>query len=212
MDISYIITGIQSLSYSIQIYKNLKDLTQDIQHYINKSKSPASNWCIYISPLDRFKISWPTQRWTMREIGSLLPTTTYVNVPVQLRFKLSQPLMIPNLIDPTMTLFHNLVVTVDLHGSIDMETYVKTNLDLIPKAFELFGGKFHEERSAHKVEENNATIAGRIIFNIQNTANTNNTSNNTTDPIIPTIPVTLWKIMRIIRSRDRMYNSGRNYY
>lgn len=57
----------------------------------------------------------------------------------------------------------------DLHGSnIDMETYVKTNLGIIPNAFKSLGGKFQEERSAHKVEENNATIAGRIIFTIKN--------------------------------------------
>jgi hypothetical protein len=82
----------------------------------------------------------------MREIGNILPFPTYVNIPIQLRFKIIQPKTIPNLMDPTMALFHNLTVTMDLHGGVNMEEYVRTALNGILNIFKLMGADFFRKK------------------------------------------------------------------
>jgi hypothetical protein len=66
------------------------------------------------------------------------------------------------------------------------------------------GADLPEERSIHKIEKDNPALAGRVLF--RKTTGVNNTSNNLTD-VTTAInhPVTLWKIVRIVRSGGRMY-------
>jgi hypothetical protein len=57
----------------------------------------------------------------MREIGPILPSLSYLNIPIQLRFRLNPEVrMIPNL---AIGLFHNLIIAVDLQGEIEMQHY-----------------------------------------------------------------------------------------
>ena len=196
---SIIVAGLQALSSGFQSYKGVKEMVNDIQKSIEKKRSPESNWSAYINPHERFKISWPSQRWAMREIGPILPTLSYVNIPVQLRFRLNpEPTMIPAL---GIGLFHNLTVTVDLHGEVEMHHYVKTSLEGIVRAFESMGAKFYEEKSAHKVDVDNATLAGRIIFASGTSNEAADTGTKAGNP-----EQVVWKIITIQRFKERVYS------
>jgi hypothetical protein len=110
VDIHYFTLGLQALSSGFILYKDGKGLLKDIQNYFDKGKSPESKWCVYLNPLEKFKISWPSQRWAIREIGPVLPSLSYQNMPMQLIFRLNPaPTQFPNLIDPSfpISLFHN---------------------------------------------------------------------------------------------------------
>jgi hypothetical protein len=136
---------------------------------------------------------------------------SYVNVPLQLRFRLNfEPTRIPNLIDPELALFHNLIITVDLHGGIEMAAYVKTVIENISKAFKVEGAKFYDEKSAQRIEDDHATIAGRAVYSSQlpttNVSNNNTHSSSSNDKSNLGVEQSLWKFMRIIRFRDRMYS------
>jgi hypothetical protein len=211
MDSASIVQGVQALSSSLILYKGIKELAKDIQNSLDKGKSPDTNWCVYFNPLERFKISWPSQRWAMREIGPVLPSLSYVNVPLQLRFRLNlEPTRIPNLIDPSLALFHNLIITVDLHGGIEMPAYVKTVIENISKTFEVEGAKFYDEKSAHRIEDDHATIAGRVVYssrlpttNVSESATDSSSSNGKSNLAQEQ---SLWKFIRIIRFRERMYS------
>jgi hypothetical protein len=96
-------------------------------------------------------------------------------------------------------------------GRVNMEEYVRTALKDILNMFKSMGADFFEEKIAHKVDKVNAILAGRALFNTTNTPSINNVNTNSNDSAnnninIDTTPVTLWKIMRIISSGDRMYS------
>lgn len=108
-----------------------------------------------------------------------------------------------------MTLFHNLAVTIDRHGSLDMETYVKAALDNLSVALQRISAEFREERSALRVENDNAIVAGRLEYKppYSSTSQVRNISDNSrsNSPDKEMSSVSLWKLIRIIRSGDRMY-------
>ena len=83
MDSASITQGIQVISSGLMLYKGIKELAKDIQNSLDKGNSPETNWCAYFNPLERFKIrsQESSQRWAMREIGPVLPSLSYVNVP-----------------------------------------------------------------------------------------------------------------------------------
>jgi hypothetical protein len=158
MDVGSFTLVLQTLSSSVRLYKDAKGLVKDIQNYFDKGKSPESKWCVYFNPLERFKISWPSQRWAIREIGPVLPSLSYQNIPLQLRFRLNPtPTQFPNLIDPSfpMSLFHNFMVAVDLHGEIEMSTYVKTAIVSNSRSFEALGAKYYDEKSGQRIGDDN---------------------------------------------------------
>jgi hypothetical protein len=209
MDVGSFTLVLQTLSSSVKLYKDANGLVKDIQNYFDKGKSAESKWCVYFNPLERFKISWPSQRWAFREIGPVLPSLTYLNTPMQLRFRLNpEPTQIPNLLEPSIALFHNFNVTVDLHGEIGMSTYVKTANENISRLFEAVGAKYYDEKSGQRIEDDNARIACRIVFpQLPKT-----TSHNTSDKSLSSDNGTqgmercLLKFTRIIRFGERMYN------
>ena len=86
---SIIVSGLQALSSGFQSYKGVKEIVNDIQKSIEKKRSPESNWSVYINPQEKFKLSWPSQRWAMSELGPVLPSLSYVNLPITLRFRLN---------------------------------------------------------------------------------------------------------------------------
>jgi hypothetical protein len=192
---SLIVNGLQAITFGVQNYRNIKEIMQDVLRRLDK-KSDVGDWSIYFNALEGFKISWPSQRWLIREIEGVLPLPSLVSAPIQIRFKLAPPTVVPNVLDPAMTLFHNLVVKVDRHGSMNMESYVKAALQLLSTTFAKFA-EFKEERSGRRVDENNAVIAGRLVYKPPENLDANNTGKGTS--------VSLWKLLRIIRSGDRMY-------
>jgi hypothetical protein len=69
--------------------------------------------------------------------------------------------------------------------------------------------EFNEERTAHKVNKDNARLAVQVLYTATKIANINNTNNNTNDSSntnTKTTLVTFWKIVRIICSGDKMYS------
>jgi hypothetical protein len=101
------------------------------------------------------------------------------------------------------------MITVDLHGEIEMQQYVNAAKNDWLKIFGALDAKFYDERSVYKVETDNAIMAGRIVF--QNTEPANDASGNSTISAshpkdTEAMDHNIWKFMRIIRFKERMYS------
>jgi hypothetical protein len=165
----------RALSPSLQICKDLKSLINDSRKDIEKH-GPSYHWATYINPIHSFKISWPTQRWGIVEIGDIL---TSVYRPIELRYRTANSVNIPLMGE----LVPNVSVTIDKNGGVEMQQYVKSMKEKLYTTYQLCGATKLEDRLGEKAESNEALVAFHVTF--------------------PN--VLLWEIRKIKRFEDRMY-------
>lgn len=103
-----------------------------------------------------------------------------------------------------------------------MSVYVSTVKKDLPKQFEPYGAKFYYEKLAEKTESDHAIIAGRAIYPAQpptaaprptpeehvpvagSEASGSSTPSTSNNGLIP--EQSLWKLVRIVRFKERMYS------
>jgi hypothetical protein len=165
----------KALSVGLQICKDLKSLINDSRKDIEQNE-PKYNWATYIDPVHSFKISWPTQRWGIVEIGDILPS---VYRPIELRYRTANSVNIPLMGE----LVPNVSVTIDKNGGIEMQQYVKSMKEKLCTTYQSCGATKLEDRLCEKVESNEALVAYHTTF--------------------PNF--LLWEIRKIKRFEDKMY-------
>jgi hypothetical protein len=173
---------ISTVPTAIQVCKDLKSLFNESRKGV-ESVSANDLWAVYINPIHHFKISWPTQRWSLLELG--LHTAPYTYLPVTVGCRFVKPVRVPNILvtGTTNDVVPSVVITIDLNGGIEMAQYVKISLEGLKSAFDAAGGTFYEDRLGRTIESDNAIFAYHVVYS----------------------EATIWQIFRIRRVNDKMY-------
>ncbi|MCW3995029.1 MAG: hypothetical protein NWE98_02620 [Candidatus Bathyarchaeota archaeon] len=173
---------IKAIPTAIQVYKDLKSVFNDSRKDIEQ-QNPSERWATYINPIHSFKISWPTQRWAISEIGNIGP---YVYMPAMLSFKLASPIKVSRSLNPTGNneIVPNVNITIDLNGGIEMSQYVKVVLEGLSSTYKSAGADFFEDFLGKKIEADNAVLAYHVKFP----------------------EYVMWQVIKIRKSQDKMYS------
>lgn len=201
----FLISAANILLTGVKNYKNIKELIEDTKTFFNKNKNSTNS--VYINQFENFKLTWPSQRWAIREIGSVSPTAVFINAPVQLNYVLMAPKAIPNRFNPFAELYHNLTVTINRHGSIEMNMYVNTFISEITDVASRLDAEFIEETSARKILKDEAIIVGKLVYTYKEINDSDKENNVTvnTDKLETQDYSTHLKFVKIIRSREKVY-------
>ncbi|MGD9672097.1 MAG: hypothetical protein AB7U98_01305 [Candidatus Nitrosocosmicus sp.] len=159
---SLLLTAADLLITSVNNYKNIKEILDDAKSFFNRNKDSSNS--IYINQYENFKITWPSQRWAIREIGNIIPSTVHISAPIQLNYILMTPKPLPNRFNPYAESYHNLTVTINRHGSIEMNTYVNTTISEITQLAKKLDAEFTEEVSSRKILQDHAVIVGKLVY------------------------------------------------
>jgi hypothetical protein len=182
MEAGAIVALMQALPSAITVLKSGKELIEHAKGHLER-KSQYKDWCLYVNPLHNFKLSWPTQRWSMQEGFNL---GGYIYFPTRLLFRMTSAEQLPSVIEPggNQQMVPFIGVGIDLNGSISMEKYVMANLDRYGEIYSRIGAKITEEKMSRRVDQDAASFVHRIEF--------------------PN--VTLLELHKITRFKDKMYS------
>lgn len=189
---------------SVNNYKNIKEILEDAKSFFNKHKDSTNS--VYINQYENFKITWPSQRWAIREIGNIVPFTVQISTPIQLNYILMTPKALPNRFNPYAESYHNLTVTINRHGSIEMNTYVNTTISEITQVAKKLDAEFTEEISSRKILRDQAVIVGKLVYTFKQ-LNDQVSKRDLAKPDEDDTGdyTTHLKFVKIIRSKDKMY-------
>jgi hypothetical protein len=173
---------IKAIPVAIQVYKDLKSMFNESRKAV-EDQNPSDRWATYINPIHQFKISWPTQRWAISEIGNIAP---YTYIPAMLSFKMATPIKVSSALNVSgnKEIVPNVNITIDLNGGIDMNQYIKITVDGLSNMYKSVGAEFYEDLLGRKVEADNAVIAYHVKFP----------------------EYRMWQIIKVKKSEDKMYS------